>query len=147
MLHHEFDAMEIDKLNQILSGELSAVETYRQAIDRVKDLVVKEQLEELELSHRQRVQILSTFISDQGAEPVHDSWAMWEDFTRLLEDGPPADRAAVAALEEGEDRGLRDYMAAMEQLDPKSRAFVEESLLPAQERSHDSVLLLKETLH
>lgn len=147
MLHHEADAIEVNKLNQILGGELSAVETYRQAIDRVKDLVVKEQLEELELSHRQRVQILSSYISEHGAEPVHDSWTAWDDFTRLLEDGPPADRAAVAALEEGEDRGLREYMVAIEQLDPQSRAFVEESLLPAQERSHDSVLLLKETLH
>jgi hypothetical protein len=46
------------------------------------------------------------------------------------------DRAAVAALEEGEDHGLRDYRADMVKLDVRERELVIVQLLPQQERTH-----------
>lgn len=139
----------IEKLNEFLSAELSAVQTYREAIDRVRDDIVKEQLEELELSHRHRVQALQSRLTELGADasPEDLPWGMWSDFSALLDAGPPADRAAVAALEEGEDRGLREYRNALDCLDSDLKNLVEQSLLPAQERAHDSLSLLKETLH
>jgi len=137
------------KLTEFLTAELSAVETYREAISRVSDSVLREQLEELELSHRQRIQMIRRHLTDLGAQPVPDSSQPWADLSGIKDSGNSAfaDLTAVRILEEGEDRTAREYSNALEALDDDLRKLVEDSLIPAQERTRESVLLLKETLH
>lgn len=142
------DSNSINSLNSLLSGEISAVETYRQAIDHVQDTAIRLQLEECELSHRQRVHALRERIESLGAQPVGNS-GIWGAFTRLMENGAAffGDKAAVAVLEEGEDLGLREYKERLDSLDAGSRLLIQDALLPAQEHTRDAMTILKQTLH
>jgi hypothetical protein len=54
--------------------------------------------------------------------------------------------AAIAALEEGEDRGLKLYRGDLSGLDPASRQLVQSDLLAAEEQTHRTMSTLKKTL-
>ncbi|HZH02934.1 MAG TPA: DUF2383 domain-containing protein [Myxococcaceae bacterium] len=138
----------VDKLNSLLKGEISAVETYRQALDKVKDVQARSELEECARSHQSRVQTLRDRIQQMGGTPANSSGA-WGTFAKLVEGvaTPFGDKAAIAALEEGEDHGLADYRREIPALDGDSRSFVEAELLPAQERTHRALSTLKKTMN
>ena len=138
----------IKKLNGLLRGEISAVESYRQAMDRIVDGQARVQLEECARSHRERVQALRDEISRMGGTPSKDS-GPWGAFAKLVEGAakPFGDKAAIAALEEGEDHGLADYRREIPDLDTESRRLVENRLLPEQERTHRALSSLKKTIH
>ena len=53
----------------------------------------------------------------------------------------------MAALEEGEDHGLKLYRDDLTKLDAPVRQLVETDLLPEQERTHQFMSTLKHTLH
>jgi hypothetical protein len=53
----------------------------------------------------------------------------------------------VAALEEGEDHGLKLYRDDLDKFDIVTRQIVEADLLPAQQRTHQFMSALKRTLH
>ncbi len=55
-------------------------------------------------------------------------------------------KAAIAALEQGEDHGRDDYKAELDKLDSDVRSFVESKLLPEQLRTHDTLSALKHAL-
>ena len=138
----------VDALNELLRGEFSAVETYRQAIAKLGSSPTRGQLEECHRSHEQRVAKLRDQVRRLGGEPADGSGA-WGAFARLVEGGATAfgERAAVGALEEGEDHGLKLYRDDLDKLDASSRQLVETDLLPAQERTHRAMSTLKHTLH
>jgi uncharacterized protein (TIGR02284 family) len=138
----------IDVLNSYLRGELSAVETYRQALDRIDDPFLQASLHELSLSHAQRVSLLRSRISLLGGEPEQSSGA-WGGFAKVIEGGAKVFgvKAALAALEEGEDHGLRMYRDDLDELDASMQAFVLNELLPEQQRSHDEMSNLKHSVH
>jgi demethoxyubiquinone hydroxylase (CLK1/Coq7/Cat5 family) len=138
----------VDALNELLRGEISAVETYRQAIDKLDSSGTRSQLEGCRLSHEQRIAKLREQVMRMGGQPAKESGA-WGAFARLIEGGAKAfgEKAAVAALEEGEDHGLKLYRDDLDKLDPASRTLVETDLLPAQERTHRDMSALKHTLH
>jgi hypothetical protein len=95
-----------------------------------------------------RVSKLREQVARLGGEPEKDSGA-WGAFARLVEGGAKAfgEHAAIAALEEGEDHGLKLYRNDLDKLDPDSRQLVETDLLPAQEQTHQFMSSLKKTLH
>src|SRR5262245_1485069 len=57
---------QVDVLNSFLRGEISAVETYRQAIEKVNKPQLQSQLQACLQSHTQRVQALSEQIRTLG---------------------------------------------------------------------------------
>jgi uncharacterized protein (TIGR02284 family) len=138
----------IDTLNALLRGEMSAVETYQQALERLKDFNARQQLEECRRSHQERAEKLRRHIVQMGGKASEDSGA-WGTFTKLFEGSAKAfgEKAAIAALEEGEDHGLRLYRDDLNKLDAHSRALVESDLLPAQRQTHDALSALKHTKH
>lgn len=138
----------VDALNGFLRGEISAVETYRQAIEKLGNSPTLAQLEDCQRSHQQRVATLRDQVARLGGKPAEDSGA-WGAFARLVEGGAKAfgERAAIAALEEGEDHGLKLYRDDLDKLDAMARVFVETDLLPAQEQTHRSMSTLKQTVH
>jgi len=73
----------------------------------------------------------------------------WGAFAKLVEAGAKAfgEKAAIAALEEGEDHGLRLYKGDLDKLDAASRVFVETEMLPAQEQTHRTLSALKHAMH
>ena len=138
----------VDTLNELLRGEISAVETYRQAIDKLRESPTVGQLEGCRRSHEQRIAKLREQVTRLGGQPADQS-GPWGVFARLVEGGAKAfgERAAVAALEEGEDHGLKLYRDDLDKLDASSRVLIETDLLPAQERTHRDMSALKQTLH
>lgn len=137
----------VDVLNSFLRGEISAVETYRQALDKVKAAPVRTQLQDCLQSHARRVDVLRQQISALGGEPSEGS-GIWGTFAKAVEGGAKVlgEKAAVAALEEGEDHGRNDYRQDVEKLDPMTRQFVESRLMPEQERTHSTLSSLKRAL-
>jgi hypothetical protein len=138
----------VEVLNGFLRGEISAVETYKQAIDKLGNSPTRTQLEDCMRSHEARIGKLRNQVSFLGGEPASGSGA-WGTFARLVEGGANSfgEKAAVAALEEGEDHGLKLYRGDLDKLDVTSRGLVETDLLPAQESTHRSMSTLKHTLH
>jgi hypothetical protein len=130
------DARTVATLNHLLKGEIAATETYTQAITKIDDRSQVPLQDNLEC-HTRRAQALRERIRASGAVPV-DGSGMWGTFARLIERSAAllGRDAAIAALEEGEDHGLRDYREALAQLDSSTRAWVEQELLPAQVRTH-----------
>ena len=138
----------VDTLNELLRGEISAVETYRQALEKLTNSPRRAELEDCRRSHEQRVRKLREQVVRMGGRPDESSGA-WGAFAKLVAGGAKAfgEKAAIAALEEGEDHGLRLYKGDIDKLDPASRALVETDVLPAQERTHRSLSTLKHEMH
>jgi hypothetical protein len=137
-------------LNKFLRGELSAVETYRQALERLSSSAFASDLMENKRSHEQRVEMLRNQITRLGGAPSDDS-GPWGSFAKLFEGGAKlfGEKTAIAALEEGEDHGLKLYRnnSDVQKLDLATRDFVERSLLPEQERTHQTASRLKHSMH
>jgi demethoxyubiquinone hydroxylase (CLK1/Coq7/Cat5 family) len=139
---------DVETFNSFLRGELSAVETYRQAIGRISDEALRSQLEACQRDHEQRVTAIRERIEKLGGTPAESS-GLWGIFAKVVEGGATllGERAAVQALEEGEDHGLADYERDAEQVHGDARRFVRMELLPAQKRTHKKLSQLKRTLH
>jgi demethoxyubiquinone hydroxylase (CLK1/Coq7/Cat5 family) len=142
------DETVIAKLNTFLRGEISAVETYRQALQKVTAPQARVQLEECEQNHQQRIDLLRARIAALGGTPSQDSGA-WGTWAKLLQTGGNllGEKTAVDALESGEDHGLREYRRELDNLDGDTRSFVESQLLPQAERTHGTLSTLKRTIH
>jgi len=137
----------VDHLNSFLRGELSAVETYRQALKKLDAFAHRATLEQCARSHEQRVRLLSEEVRRLGGNPASGS-GTWGTFAQLVEGGAVVfgDKAAVAALEEGEDHGKADYRRDLKDLDESTRLFIESRVLPEQIRTHDAMSVLKKSL-
>ena len=137
----------VDVLNSFLRGEISAVETYRQALEKVEQTNVKTQLQDYMQSHARRVTRLSDQIRTLGGSPSTSS-GVWGTFATAIEGGAKTfgERAAVAALEEGEDHGRNDYKRDISKLDSSTRQLVESRIVPEQQRTHDTMSSLKKML-
>lgn len=139
---------EVSALNSLLGGEISAVETYNQAIQKVKDVNLIPTLEDCRNSHAIRVTRLRDRIKEMGGLTIDDA-GLWGTVTGLVE-GTAAlfgDRAVVAVLAGGEEYGTQQYKDNLEQLDSQSRKVVSKELLPAQKATQHLAGRLNETVH
>ncbi len=136
---------DIKQLNSFLRGELSAVETYNQCLEKVEDASVREQLQILLESHRNRAMVLSERVRALGGEPEHSS-GVWGSFAKAVEGSAKAfgSSVAVSVLEEGEDHGKHTYEKNVEKLSASERDFVQREIYPEQLRSHDILSALQE---
>jgi uncharacterized protein (TIGR02284 family) len=139
---------DVETLNSFLRGEISAVETYRQAIGHVTDDRIRGQLEDCLHDHEHRVESLRDRIEKLGGKPAEGS-GIWGTFAKLVQAGADVlgEKTAIQALEEGEDHGLADYQRDMDKTHGEARRFVRMELLPAQKRTHERLSRLKKTLH
>ena len=139
---------DVETLNSFLRGEISAVETYRQAIGHVTDERLRSQLEDCLHDHEHRVESIRERVEKLGGKPVGSS-GLWGTFAKLVQGGADllGEKTAIQALEEGEDHGLADYQRDMDKTHGEARRFVRMELLPAQKRTHERLSRLKKTLH
>lgn len=140
----------VEQLNSLLRGEISAVETYRMALDKLDATsTVRPEIEACMQSHQQRVIALREAVARVGGTPA-DSSGPWGVFAKAVEGTARifGDKAAVGALEEGEDHGLKDYKDGLddEDLDMQTRSLITSQLLPAQQATHDRMSALKKSL-
>src|SRR4051812_2164421 len=138
----------VDQLNEFLRGEISAVETYRMALDKLdKGSPARAELDACLQSHQARVMLLRDAVVTAGGKPA-DGSGPWGVFAKAVEGGARilGDKAAVAALEEGEDHGMKEYKVNDADLDPTTRALVSSQLMPEQRRTHERMSTLKKRL-
>ncbi|CAN5201115.1 hypothetical protein BH11CYA1_BH11CYA1_32120 [soil metagenome] len=136
-------ATAVDKMNGLLQGELSALETYRLALEKVEDRRAKDVLLECHMCHSKRVDSIVEKIVSLGGKPSENS-GVWGSFAKLMEGGATVfgDKAAVAMLEEGEDKGLADYKKL--QADPEMHVReLAADLASAQNGTHEKMRNLK----
>ncbi len=135
-------------LNVFLRNELSAVETYDQCIKKIDDARIASGLADLQNSHQLRAQLLRQKIAELGGEAENSS-GMWGSFAKMVEGSASmfGERAAIAALEEGEDRGRDNYIEKSDDLSPELQRFVNAELLPEQRRSHDMLNRIQQMVH
>jgi uncharacterized protein (TIGR02284 family) len=135
-----------EKLNGILKGERSAVETYRQALEKTTDVKIRPILESNHSCHQARVQTLSTMISQAGGKPAETSGA-WGAFAKMMEGGAKVfgDAASIAVLEEGEDKGLADYKGLLNDSNIEVKN-VATQMISKQEGTHAKMRDLKKSL-
>lgn len=139
---------DVETLNSFLRGEISAVETYRQAIGRISDEGLRSQLEACQKDHEERVTAIRERIEKMGGQPAEGS-GPWGIFAKVVQGGADliGDKVAIQVLEEGEDHGLADYQRDVDQVHGDARRFVRMELLPKQKRTHERMSRLKRTLH
>ena len=134
----------IDRLQECLRTELSAVDTYELALRSITHVGLHHSLQEILLNHCRRTDQLRDMVSRLGAEPATSS-GVWGAFTKVVQAGADllGDKAAIAALEEGEDRSLKLYTTGLDGCDAATRARIEREILPEARRSHELCSSLK----
>lgn len=131
------NADEIESMNTLLMGELSAVESYDRALERVQRPKVAELLTQAKDSHAERVERLRDAITRSGGEPIENPGA-WGNFAKMVTSTAAAmgDSAIVAALEEGEDLGSNEYEWKIMNIHGDNRKLVRDELWPKQQATH-----------
>jgi hypothetical protein len=125
----------LEKLNDCLRSERSAVETYTLAIKHTDKPEVTTALDAIRESHNLRTTRIADFLRAHGVEPVMTGGA-WGAVAKAVQSGANlfGDKAAVASLEEFEDRCLKMYNEPWQPQDVQE--FISAELLPRQQRTH-----------
>jgi uncharacterized protein (TIGR02284 family) len=110
----------IEDLNRLLRNELAATETYRQALEKIRDEFGRDarfqQLAQMHKEHDQAASELRSLIRQLGGNPSDDSgaWGAWSSTVmgaaRIF-----GDKSALSALLRGESSGIDDYQDALRQ--------------------------------
>lgn len=142
----------IETIDTLLKDELSATESYQQALDKVREdasLGKADMLVPLYEDHKEAVTSLQALIRELGGTPAEDSGA-WGTWAKIVLGGANilGKEVALNALKEGEKNGAEDYENALQEneLPADVRALIETKLLPAQQahiRTLDRLLELE----
>lgn len=133
---------DVTALNSLLRGEMSALETYRDAREKLgEESVLGAELLQIQLEHRDASDALWHHIEQHGGKPSEGS-GPWGAFAKTVEGAAAllGDNAVLKALKEGEEHGLKDYQDALEDKDlPEDCKAVIRGLLVKQ-REHIATL-------
>jgi uncharacterized protein (TIGR02284 family) len=136
-----------DTLNSLLRGEMSAIETYRQALEKITDEAAAgvEKLRAIKRDHRDAADELWHHVGSQGEKPAEGSGA-WGAFAKAVEGTAKVfgNVAALNALKEGEVHGQRVYQAALDDRDVPAE--IKQRLRPFLARQHQHVAMLDELI-
>lgn len=144
LLDNEFlHDKEIHALNSLLSGEISALEAYNLAIQKIKDQDLVSTLERCRDSHALKMLCLMGRMEELGHSPPKSA-GWWGTMVSLVEGAATmlSDKIAINILTAGEEFGFEQYEHHMKDLDSKSYALVKTELLPAQGRTLQTMQLL-----
>jgi hypothetical protein len=130
------------QVDELIRGEIAAVESFDAVINKVKDTSEATQLSQLRQDHMKAVENLKQFASGD-VEGKIDTSGPWGTFTTAFAGGASffGDKAAINALKIGEQHGLDEYREALadDGVRPEVRQLIESQLIPNQER-HLSVI-------
>ncbi|WP_425614903.1 DUF2383 domain-containing protein [Anatilimnocola sp. NA78] len=135
-------APHLDTLNSLLRGELAAIETYQQALQKLDSEHGALQLAQIRDEHSEAVSLLRKQIREFGGDPETSS-GTWGTFAKAVESTAQlfGTSAALTALKQGEEHGRSDYEKAVhgQQLPASMQSLINGILLP-QTRAHISTL-------
>jgi len=131
---------ETDTLGSLHRGEISATETYNQALEKFAG-----QSEEAEVrlrdEHREAANLLRQHVREHGGQPSHGS-GWWGAWAKTVEGTAKVfgKTAALKALKEGEEHGIKEYEEALKGgMPPECVSLIRGQLLP-QCQAHVGVL-------
>jgi hypothetical protein len=120
--------------NALLRGELSAIETYTQAIKKFGDSTGDSILESIREDHEASADALREVIGESG-EVATTSSGPWGTFATAVEGVATlfGESPALVALQHGEVHGISEYEKALEDedLDESVKWLIRDELLPA----------------
>ena len=101
----------INICNRLLRGEIAAVETYGQAIEKFADEPQVDVLKRIHTEHESSVALLTGKVSQLDGEPDESSGA-WGAFAKSVQGAANffGEGSAVASLKQGEEFGHAEYL-------------------------------------
>lgn len=140
-MHNKKEA--VKNMSALVKGELAAVETYKQALDKItRPEVVGPELRAIESDHEEALTVLQEHMTEMNAVAPVDS-GLWGEWAKAVEGTATAfgDKAAIKALKEGEEHGVNTYEKALRdrELDDEIRQIIRSQLLP-KTKAHIAVL-------
>ena len=133
--------MNVEDLNACLRSEIAAIETYHQALEKIRGEYGNDarfqQLSAMLQEHRDAEQRLRSLIQKSGGTATTDSgaWGTWSKTVmgaaKLL-----GDKAALKALKEGEEDGIKQYEGLAQASDASADTRSTAAALVARNREH-----------
>lgn len=128
----------VTQLNSLLRGEISACETYRIGLDKVRDgdnSAKSGLLRDMQEEHGRAAQALRDRIRELGGEASDSSgaWGIWAKTVESVQ-SMFGDTSALKGLKEGEEHGLKDYQEAIDDVDADTADLIRNQFIPAQQR-------------
>ncbi|MDO8757275.1 MAG: DUF2383 domain-containing protein [Elusimicrobiota bacterium] len=138
----DYNKEEVQNLSTLVRGELAAVETYKQALDKISTKESAGELKRIESDHEQALKVLREHMAQRSAAAPVDS-GLWGEWAKAVAGAASAfgDKAAIKALKEGEEHGVYSYERALgdESMDAEIRRIISSQLLP-KTKAHITVL-------
>jgi len=130
------------ELQKLLQGEISATETYNQALEKVGNDLGGAELRQIRDEHREAANTWRQHIHQFGGQPEQDSGA-WGFFAKAVEGSAKlfGNTAAFKALKEGEEHGVKLYEDALKDksLPQECQGLIRSRFL-SQTRAHIAIL-------
>ncbi len=130
----------MSKIKELIKGERAAVETYGQVFEKYGTDSQIDKLRYFAKDHREALMKLSDVAKSNGVE-VPDSSGAWGSWSKLVTGTAKVlgEKAALKALKEGEEHGLKEYEELMESSEtPEAlKSMVRSTFIPTQ-RKHIS---------
>ncbi len=123
---------DFDALNALLCGELSAVETYTQAMGRFDDQALIADLQKIRDEHSRSVRELRDHVIMFGGVPA-ESPGPWGAFTAAVIATALGPATVLAALRQGEEHGRSAYEESLnnDDIHPECHRMIRTDLLYA----------------
>lgn len=125
------------QVDELIRGEISAVESIRQVLGKIKDADEKTALTSIMQDHVRAVDNLKVYAEPNFVAKA-DTSGPWGAFTKAFAGGASffGDKAALSALKVGEQHGMEEYREAIKDgdINAKLRTLIQTELIPNQER-------------
>ena len=123
----------IEVCNGLLRGELSAIETYEQAIEKHSDSPAATELRRICSEHSRAANRITANVRQMGGEPEEGSGA-WGVLANAVQGTANLFGAgsALESLKRGEESGRQDYQDALldDDVMPECKQMIRDELLP-----------------
>lgn len=125
----------LDTCNALLVGEIAAVETYNQVIEKFDPTSADLALERMRADHQANVFELHKFIADSHADPAAGTGGCWAGFEEALKEADAllGESPVLKNLQAGEELGISQYENALAnaEVSEAAKAVIRRALLPS----------------
>ena len=125
------------QVDELIRGEISAVESIRTVLPKIKDSSERTRLEQMLQDHVRAVDQLKRFAKKKFEDKASTS-GPWGAFTKAFAGGASffGDKVALNALKVGEQHGINEYQEAIkdDSINQEVRSLIQTDLLPNQEK-------------
>lgn len=128
--------MQSKQIDELIRGEMAAVKSYETVLAKIDNETEKQKLMSFKNDHQMALEKLKTFSPNVDASSTKAG--PWTTFATAFAGGASffGDKAAIKALQVGEQHGLNEYQEAIidQGVSPEVKAVIRAELLPNQEK-------------